>query len=134
MKSTPARPSTRVNLEALDLFRDNLQSLVAEKAKTLPNFRYCDLRIEIREEKGAVAENGVEKASSEDYAFDFGIRAIAGGRTSASGYFGRVLGTRDLNQLEDVVWDGIKQAHNRARASARQNLKQRTVSPCWAAV
>ena len=85
MKSTPARPSARVNLEALDLFRDNLQSLVAEKAKTLPNFRYCDLRIEIREETGAVAENGVEKASSEDYAFDFGIRAIAGGRTSASG-------------------------------------------------
>ena len=60
MKSTPARPSARVNLESLDLFRDNLQSLVAEKAKTLPNFRYCDLRIEIREEKGAVAEAAPE--------------------------------------------------------------------------
>ena len=129
MKSTPARPSARVNLEALDLFRDNLQSLVAEKAKTLPNFRYCDLRIEIREEKGAVAENGVEKASSEDYAFDFGIRAIAGGRPSASGYFGRVLGTRDLNQLEDVVWDGIKQAHNRARASARHKSQTKNRFP-----
>ena len=94
-------------MESLDRFRANLQSLVAEKAKTLPDFRYCDLRIEVREEKGAVAENGSEKASSEDYAFDFGVRVIAGGRTSASGYYGRVLGTTDLDRLEDVVWDGI---------------------------
>jgi len=116
-----------VTVESLDRFRANLQSLVSEKAKTLPGLRYCDLRIEVREEKGAVAENGAEKASSEDYAFDFGVRAIAGGRTSASGYFGKVLGTTDLDRLEDVVWDGIKQAHSRARASARQKsqLKSR---------
>ena len=110
----------RVTVDVLDRYRANLQSLVAEKAKTLPGLRYCDLRIEVREEKGAVAENGAEKASSDDYAFDFGVRAIAGGRTSASGYFGRVLGATDLDRLEDVVWDGIRQAHNRARASARQ--------------
>ncbi|MCI0898432.1 MAG: TldD/PmbA family protein [Chloroflexi bacterium] len=119
----PFQSSPRVSVESLDRFRANLQSLVAEKAKTLPDLRYCDLRIEVREEKGAVAENGGEKASSEDYAFDFGVRVIAGARTSASGYYGRVLGTTDLDRLEDVVWDGIKQAHNRARASARRKFQ-----------
>ena len=114
-----------VTVESLDRFRANLQSLVAEKAKTLPNLRYCDLRIEVREEKGALAENGAEKGSSEDYAFSFGVRAIAGGRTSSSGYYGRVLGTTDLDRLEDVVWDGIKQAHYRARASARKKSQMR---------
>jgi TldD protein len=123
MTSKPSRPATRVSVESLDRFRANLQSLVAEKAKKLPSLRYCDLRIEVREEKGALAENGAEKASSEDYTFDFGVRAIAGGRTSASGYYGRVLGTTDLDRLEDVVWDGIKQAHNRARASAREKSR-----------
>jgi TldD protein len=125
MTPKPSQPATRVSVESLDRFRANLQSLVAEKAKKLPSLRYCDLRIEVREEKGALAENGAEKASSEDYTFDFGVRAIAGGRTSASGYYGRVLGTTDLDRLEDVVWDGIKQAHNRARASARE--KSRTM-------
>ena len=115
----------RGTVESLDRFRANLQSLVAEKAKTLRGLRYCDLRIEVKEEKGAVAENGAEKASAQDYAFDFGVRAIAGGRTNASGYFGRVLGTTDLDRLEDVVWDGIRQAHQRARASARQKSQLR---------
>ncbi|NQW23228.1 MAG: TldD/PmbA family protein [SAR202 cluster bacterium] len=115
----------RVSVESLDRFRGNLQSLVAEKAKSLTGLRYCDLRIEIREEKGAVAENGAEKASSEDYAFDFGVRVIAGGRINAAGYFGRVLGTTDLDRLEDVVWDGITQAHSRARASARQKSQMK---------
>ena len=73
----------RVTVESLDRYRANLPSLVAEKAKTLPGLRYCDLRIEVREEKGAVAENGAEKGSSEDYTFDFGVRAIAGVRNSS---------------------------------------------------
>tara|TARA_B100000029_G_scaffold174475_3_gene171331 strand:+ start:762 stop:2342 length:1581 start_codon:yes stop_codon:yes gene_type:complete len=117
MSSQNAR---RVSVESLDRFRGNLLSLVSEKAKTLPGLDYCDLRIEVREEKGAVAENGAEKASSEDYAFDFGVRAISGGRGKSSGFYGRVLGATDLDRLEDVVWDGIRQAHNRAKASASQ--------------
>lgn len=121
--------SSRVTVESLDRFRADLQSLVAEKTKTLPSLRYCDLRIDVREEKGAVAENGAEKTSSEDYAFDFGVRAIAGGRSIASGYFGRVLGTADLDRLKDVVWDGIKQAHNRARANSKQKTQARSRFP-----
>ena len=90
-------------MESLERFRVNLQSVVSEKTNVLPNFRYCDLRIEVREEKRAVAENGAEKVSSEDYSFQFGVRVIAGKHASSSGYFGRVLGASDLDNLEDKV-------------------------------
>ena len=113
-----------VTVDILDRMRANLASLIAEKAKKLPDMVYCDLRVEVREEKGAVAENGNEKASAEDYVFDFGVRAIAGAGTSAAGYFGRILGSADASNMEAVVWDGILQAHQRARSSAR--LKRAT--------
>ena len=58
--------------------RPNLASLVMERAKRLPGMVYCDLRLQVKEEKSAVAENGNAKASGEDYVFDFGVRVIAG--------------------------------------------------------
>ena len=109
----------RITVETLDQMRPNLGSLVMERAKRLPGMRYCDLRIEVKEGKGAVAENGMEKASAEDYIFDFGVRVIAGTRLSAPGYYGRILGAADADNIEGVVWEGIRQAHQRARASAR---------------
>jgi TldD protein len=99
--------------------RPNLRSLVMERATKLPGMRYCDLRIEVKEGKGAVAENGSEKASSEDYVFDFGVRVIAGTRLSAPGYYGRILGSADADNIEAAVWQGTLQAHQRARTSAR---------------
>ena len=108
-----------VTIDILDSMRPNLTSLIQEKAKGLAGMRYCDLRISVREEKGAVAENGNEKASAEDYIFDFGVRAIAGARMSAAGYFGQILGAADAANIENVVWQGIRQAHQRARSSAR---------------
>ena len=124
---------SRVTVESLDRFRANLQSLVAEKTKSLPSLRYCDLRIQVREQKSAVAENGSDKASSEDCTFDFGVRAIAGERSSASGYYGRVLGTTDLDQLEDVIWDSIKQAHNGLAPMPDINRELAIDFPYWAA-
>ena len=116
--------SQSITVDILDRMRPNLASLMAEKAKRLPDMAYCDLRIEVREEKGAVAENGNEKASAEDYVFDFGVRAIAGAGVSAAGYFGRILGSTDAAKIEAVVWDGIQEAHQRARSNAR--LKRAT--------
>ena len=113
-----------VTVDILDQMRPNLASLIAEKARKLPEMGYCDLRIEVREEKGAVAENGGEKACAEDYVFDFGVRAIAGDGARAAGHFGRILGSADVKNVEAVIWDGILQAHQRARASAR--LKRAT--------
>ena len=108
-----------VTIDILDRMRPNLASLIQEQAKALTGMRYCDLRISVREEKGAMAENGSEKASAEDYIFDFGVRAIAGTRMTAAGYFGQILGAADAGHIESVVWQGIRQAHQRARSSAR---------------
>ena len=115
----------RVTVEILDRMRPNLASLVMERAKRLPGMRFCDLRLQVREERGAVAENGNEKGSAEDYVFDFGVRVIAGARNSAPGFYGRILGSADADNIESVVWEGIRQAHQRARASSR--LKRATV-------
>ncbi|MBM3942116.1 MAG: TldD/PmbA family protein [SAR202 cluster bacterium] len=115
----------RITVEMLDAMRPKLGALVTGQANKLPGLQYCDLRIEVREEKGAAAENGQEKASAEDYAFDFGVRVIAGARNSAAGYYGRVLGAADAANIESVVWDGIQQAHQRARASARMKSMAR---------
>ena len=115
-----------LTVDILDRMRPNLASLIMERARKLPAMRYCDLRIEVREEKGALAENGGEKASAEDYAFDFGVRAIAGAGASAAGYYGRILGSADAGNIEAVVWEGIRQAHQRARASARLKGRTRT--------
>ena len=119
----------RVSVETLDSLRPNLRALITERAKRLPDLRYCDLRIEAREEKGAVAENGDAKAGSEDYSFDFGVRAISGDRTTAVGYYGRVLGQSDAANIEAVVWEGLEEAHRRARDSAAQKEQMRRRHP-----
>ena len=120
-----------ITVDILDRMRPNLASLVTERATKLAGMGYCDLRLQVKEEKGAVAENGNEKASSEDYVFDFGVRVIAGSRasgtgfSSAPGFYGRILGATDAENIEKVVWEGILQAHERARASAR--IKRATI-------
>ena len=108
-----------ITVDILDRIRPKLAPLITERTKTLPDMRYCDLRIAVREEKGAIAENGNPKASAEDYIFDLGVRVIAGAGDSAAGYFGRILGSADASNIESIVWNGIRQAHQRARSSAR---------------
>ncbi len=114
----------KVDVEFLERVRPQINALVTEDARRLPGLRYCDVRMQVKEEKGAVAENGNEKMSAEDYAFDFGVRVIAGGRATAPGYYGKVLGATDIDRIQEVVLDGIKQAYQRAKASAQ--MKGRT--------
>jgi hypothetical protein len=96
-----------VGVDTLDALRPNLRALIDERARALPDLRYCDLRIEVREEKGAVAENGAAKAGGEDYSLDFGVRAISGDHAAAAGYYGKVLGQSDARNIEAVVWAGV---------------------------
>ena len=124
---------SNVTVESLDALRPNLRSLVAERAKRLPCFRYCDLRLQVREEKGAYAENGSEKASGEDVAFDLGVRVLAQQRMTAAGYYGQILGAADLDNIEAIVWAGIQQAHQRARANGRQKAQAKSRFPGIAA-
>ena len=116
---------SRITIDILDRMRPKLRTLITENTKRLPGLRYCDLRIEVKEAKGGAAENGMEKASAEDYSFDFGVRVIAGARFSAAGYYGLILGAADAENIEKVVWEGILQAHQRARASARLKAQAR---------
>ena len=114
-----------ISVDLLDAIRPRLRTLVAENARRLPDVCHCDVRMEVKEERGAVSENGQAKASAEDYAFDFGVRVIAGGRALSPGYYGRVLGPLDSGGIEKIVWQGIQEAHRRARASARKKAMAR---------
>ena len=113
----------RVEVGFLEKVRPQINALVNEDARRLPGLRYCDVRMQVKEEKGAVAENGNEKMSAEDYGFDFGVRVIAGGRVAAPGYYGKILGTTDMDRIQEVVRDGIRQAHQRARANAQMKSR-----------
>ena len=118
-----------LSVESLDRIRSNLRTLVAEQTRKLPKFRYCELRLQVREEKDASAENGEEKVSSEDVTFDFGVRVIAQHHMSAAGFFGQILGAADLDRIEAVVWDGICKAHERARSNAQRKTQTKRLFP-----
>ena len=118
-----------ITVESLDRMRPNLRAVVAERARRLSGMRYCDLRIQVREERGAVAENGNEKASGADVAFGFGVRVIAQNRMTAAGYYGQILGAADADNIEAVVWEGIRQAYQRARANGRHKSEAKSRFP-----
>ena len=100
-----------ITVDIIDRIEPKLVPILTERTKSLPDMRYRDLRISVRKEKGAVAENGNPKASAEDYIFDLGVRVIAGARKSAAGYLGRILGSADAGNIENIVWESICQAH-----------------------
>src|SRR5439155_19855628 len=97
-----------------------------EYARTRRDLQYADVRVEVGEGLAAVAENGSEKYSGQDYGFSFGIRVIAGDRVAAPGYYGRQIGRADLNNLHALLKEGLDHAHQRALANSR--LKQDTKS------
>ena len=50
-----------LTIDILDQMRPNLASLIQERAKTLAGMGYCDLRISVREEKGAMPKTATKK-------------------------------------------------------------------------
>jgi TldD protein len=96
-----------------------LCDLVAGYARSKRFCRYADVRIEISEGKAAVAENGMDKYSGEDYGFAFGVRVIAGDKVSAPGYFGELVGSADLPRLNERLREALDAAYDRALANAR---------------
>lgn len=94
------------------------EELVTGSRRSLPGLCYADVRVEISEGKFAGAENGAARSSGDDYAFAFGIRVLAGSRTTAPGYFGRGLGAADLPRLPAMLREGLLAAYRRAMANA----------------
>ncbi len=120
--------AAKVELEVIDRLRAPLRELIARYPATKAHCRYVDLRLEVSQGKGAVAENGMDKFSAEDYGFSLGVRAIAGQRLAAAGYFGCLLGTADLDRLPSLVQEALDHAYERAlhnsrlKAAARQEF------------
>jgi TldD protein len=109
----------KVSIDVIPEIRDAVFDLVMKYAKSKRFCRYADVRIEISEGKGAVAENGMDKASGEDYGFAFGVRVLAGEHLAAPGYFGELIGSSDLPRLNERLREGLDHAYDRAVASGR---------------
>ena len=101
------------------------RELVTIRARALADLRYADVRVEVSEGKFAGAENGAPRSSGDDYAFAFGLRVLAGSRTSAPGYFGRGLGAADLPHLARLLREGLLSAYRRAMANAEMKAETR---------
>jgi TldD protein len=93
--------------------------LVTSYAKGKRFCRHADVRIEISEGKVAVAENGMDKFSGEDYGFSFGVRVLGGERLTAPGYCGEMAGAADVPRLIERLRDALDHAYDRAVANAR---------------
>lgn len=115
----------RVATQYIEEIKDRAFSLVSQYSRRLRHLRHCDVRLEVSEGVGAVAENGQEKASTEDYGFSIGVRVIAGKGIAAPGYFGQTLGASDTEDLDNIIVNGIRHAYDRAMASAERKALAR---------
>ena len=109
----------KVSIDVIPAVRDAVSDLVSQYARSKRFCRYADVRIEISDGKVAVAENGMDKFSGEDYGFAFGVRVIGGENFAAPGYYGELLGTSDLPRLNERLRDALDHAYDRALANAR---------------
>lgn len=116
----------RVSIEAIPEMRDALNDLVASYPRSKRFCKYADIRVEVSEGKAAVAENGMDKFSGEDYGFSFGVRVIAGDRVTAPGYYGKQMGASDLPRLKERLREALDHAYERALANARNKEGART--------
>ena len=116
----------RITTDVIDRLRP-LVALVAQGyAKRLSGLRHCDIRVEADEGLGTYAENGSAKSSGEERGFSFGVRVLAEeGGAVAPGYYGRTLGAADVDRMGQVLREGVRHAHKRARASASHKAASR---------
>jgi TldD protein len=122
--------SERLSITVVDRIKDRLHAFVIDYRRRLKGCHYLDVRLEVSESKGAYAQNGTAKESSEDGELSMGIRVHAGESMIAPGYFGRVLGSADVQQLEAVLSDGIDHAYRRAWANAARKMEaERVLGP-----
>ncbi|MCH7809775.1 MAG: segregation/condensation protein A, partial [Chloroflexi bacterium] len=93
----------KVSIDVIPGIRDAVFDLVSSYPKSKRFCRYADVRIEVSEGKVAVAENGMDKFSTEDYGFSFGVRVLAGQNVVSPGYVGEIVGTADLPRLDSLA-------------------------------
>ena len=109
----------KVSIDVIPEIRDAVHDLVSSYPRSKRFCKHADVRIEVSEGKAAVAENGMDKFSGEDYGFAFGVRVLAGEHVTAPGYFGELIGTADLPRLNERLHEALDHAYDRAVANAR---------------
>src|SRR3989454_2591219 len=114
-----------LTVELIDRARETVPALLADARRRLPHLAYADLRLEISESRHAIAENGAERASGDDYACTAGVRVLAGDRAMAPGWIGIVLGAADVPQLEARLVEALERAYRRAMANAEHKATAR---------
>ncbi|MFV1951140.1 MAG: TldD/PmbA family protein [Nitrospinota bacterium] len=113
----------RITIDLMDDIKTRVSNLVTEYTRGLKGCYYTDLRLEIDEGQGAVAENGDSRECYEDTNLSFGVRVIAGEGIRAPGYFGQVIGMSDTGRIEKIVREGIDHAYRRAYSNAAGKLR-----------
>jgi TldD protein len=87
----------------------------------------ASLRFEVVFRRGASAENGAPRRSSEQESAAIGLSVVAGGRDNSIGYgYSGVEighGALDSAKLLETIRSGLKAAHERARFSAEQRAR-----------
>jgi TldD protein len=114
-----------VSVELIDALKGRVRDLLRDAARRLPHLSYADLRVEIAEAKFGVAENGGSKSSADDYSFAVGARVLAGHRSVAAGYAGRILGAADVPDLERLIAATLERAWRRADVNAEMKADAR---------
>ena len=122
--------SEPISLDVIDRIKDRVRAFITDYRKRLKGCQYIDIRVEVSESKGAYAQSGTAKESQEDAEISMGLRVLAGESMIAPGYYGRVLGSVDLENLESVVGEGIDHAYRRAWANAARKMDaERVLGP-----
>jgi TldD protein len=116
----------KVSIDVIPDIRDAVFDLVSQYARSKRFCRYADVRLEISEGKAAVAENGMDKFSGEDYGFSLGVKVLGGDRVTAPGYFGELVGTADLPRLNERLREALDHAYDRALANAKGKVGARS--------
>lgn len=117
----------KISIELIDQKRNLVRSLL-EESRSLRHLLYSDVRLEVVQAKGAVAQNGKPKVSAEEHRLSLGIRVIAGDSVAAPGYYGLRLGSGQ--GLAKALRAGLEEAHSRALANAREKaLAQKAQGP-----
>src|SRR5919204_1067364 len=114
-----------ITVELIDRVRETLPGLLADARRRLPHLAYADVRVEVTESRHAIAENGAERSSGDDYSCTAGVRVLAGDRTVAPGGIGIVLGAADVADLEARLREALARAYRRAMANAEHKATAR---------
>ncbi len=115
----------RIGTELIDRVKETVGGLAGEAGRGRPGLRYADIRLDVADGKVAVAENAAPKFANDDYACAFGVRVLAGARTSAAGHAGAALGAADVPRLERILREALDAAYRRAVANAEAKVEAR---------